>query len=64
MVAPDAAGQDRADGAEKDRPVEIGADNGEVAQVTSGLEEGETVVLYPPPDLKNGAAVERRVILE
>lgn len=53
-----------ADGRADRVPVEIGADNGEVAQVTSGLEEGEIVVLYPPPELKNGAAVERRVILE
>lgn len=41
--------------------IAVGRDNGSLAEVLDGLEEGETVVLYPPPGLSDGDAVERRV---
>ncbi|WP_375688636.1 hypothetical protein [Pseudooceanicola sp. LIPI14-2-Ac024] len=44
------------------RPVGIGHDNGREAEVLDGLSEGELVILYPPPDLEDGAAVSLRVI--
>lgn len=41
-------------------PVEIGRDNGRDAQVLSGLEPGQTVVLYPGEQLADGARVVER----
>lgn len=41
-------------------PVEVGHDNGEVAEILSGLSGGETVVLYPGETVSDGAAVEAR----
>ena len=40
------------------RPVEVGRRNGEEAQITSGLKEGETIVRHPPNTLKDGARVD------
>ncbi len=43
-----------------ERPVSVGRANGVSAQVLDGLAEGETVVLYPPPGLTDGAAIQER----
>lgn len=40
--------------------IEIGRNNGEFAEVTSGLDAGETVVLYPGERVTDGAKVRRR----
>jgi HlyD family secretion protein len=40
--------------------VEIGHNNGKLAEITDGLSEDAVVILYPGPDLSNGARVERR----
>lgn len=42
--------------------VEVGRNNGVQAQVTSGIEAGETIILYPGPGLSDGATVERRTV--
>lgn len=42
--------------------VEIGVDNGTVAEVLGGLAEGDRVVLYPPADLATGDSVAERVL--
>lgn len=39
------------------RPVRIGVRNGDVAQVVSGLEPGERVVMHPPDTLSDGGRV-------
>jgi HlyD family secretion protein len=41
-------------------PVEIGRQNGEVAQVISGIDEGVSVVLYPGEQLEDGVRVADR----
>ena len=41
-------------------PVEVGRDNGRNAQILSGIEPGETVVLYPGEQVEDGAPVRRR----
>jgi HlyD family secretion protein len=41
-------------------PVEIGRDNGRTSQVVSGLEQDQTVVLYPGEQLADGARVVER----
>lgn len=41
-------------------PVEIGQENGRDAQVISGLEEGQTVVMYPGELMADGARVVER----
>ncbi|RZW09672.1 MAG: HlyD family efflux transporter periplasmic adaptor subunit [Rhodobacteraceae bacterium] len=51
-----------ADGTAKLRAVEIGSNNGIEAQVTSGLSEGDRVVLYPSSGLTEGMSVAERVI--
>lgn len=43
-------------------PVEIGRNNGVVAQVTEGLEPGQTIILYPFAVIEDGLAVARRVV--
>lgn len=43
-------------------PVEIGQINGINAQVLSGLEVGQDVVLYPSAGLENGASVAQRFV--
>lgn len=40
--------------------VETGRDDGRMAQVVSGLQPGEAVVLYPGRELRDGAAIRRR----
>ena len=42
------------------RPVTIGLRNPRVAEVKSGLAEGDTVVLYPGEALENGTRVAPR----
>ncbi|KFE33716.1 efflux RND transporter periplasmic adaptor subunit [Thioclava atlantica] len=49
------------DGRAHEIPVEIGTDNGQVAEVTSGLSEGDQVVLYPVEGLADGARVAPRI---
>jgi len=41
-------------------PVEVGRDNGQSAQILSGIEAGETVVLYPGEQLSDGVRVRLR----
>ncbi|MBY6002786.1 HlyD family efflux transporter periplasmic adaptor subunit [Salipiger bermudensis] len=41
-------------------PVDLGPGNGSAAQVLSGLEEGDRVVLYPAADLADGARIAPR----
>jgi HlyD family secretion protein len=41
-------------------PVEVGRDNRRNAQILSGIEPGETVVLYPGEQVEDGARVRRR----
>ena len=42
------------------RLVEIGQENGRMAQVISGLEAGDSIVMYPGPQIRDGVAVKRR----
>lgn len=51
-----------ADGAADLRIVEIGPNNGFEAQVVSGLDEGNRVILYPSSGLSDGMSVAARVI--
>ncbi len=48
------------DGRAELRRIEIGRINDEFAQITGGLEEGDTVILYPPDVLQEGSLVEPR----
>lgn len=41
-------------------PVEVGRNNGRSAEIISGIEPGETVILYPGEEIEDGARVERR----
>tara|TARA_R110000868_G_scaffold4567_5_gene28651 strand:- start:2947 stop:4164 length:1218 start_codon:yes stop_codon:yes gene_type:complete len=41
-------------------PVEIGQENGRMAQILSGLEAGDRIVMYPGPQIRDGVAVKRR----
>ena len=49
-----------ADGHARIREVEVGAQNGQRAQITRGLAEGEHVVVYPSDRVADGARVEAR----
>lgn len=51
-----------ADGRARLRTVEIVGDNGQIADLVSGLEVGEAVVLYPPADLADGDAIAQREV--
>jgi HlyD family secretion protein len=42
--------------------LEIGQNNGRLAEVRSGIEAGATVILYPGPSLSEGQKVERRKV--
>jgi HlyD family secretion protein len=42
------------------KPVDIGGRNGDVAWVRGGVQPGETVVIYPPPGVADGARVALR----
>ncbi len=44
------------------RPVEIGRNNGTVAEVLGGLDEGDAVVLYPSTAVTDATAIARRVV--
>ncbi len=48
------------DGTASLRAIEIGRNNGVDAEVTGGLEEGDTVILYPSSGLSDGMAVAER----
>lgn len=50
------------EGAAQLRLIEIGPNNGIEAQVTSGLAEGDRVILYPSSGLSEGMSVAERVI--
>jgi HlyD family secretion protein len=41
-------------------PVEIGHDNGRHAQILSGIDAAETVILYPGEQIEDGVHVRRR----
>lgn len=41
-------------------PVEVGRNNGRSAEIVSGIEPGETVILYPGEEIEEGTRVERR----
>lgn len=49
-----------ADGTARLTPVEIGRNNGIFVEITDGLEQGETLVLYPPASLAEGVLVAAR----
>lgn len=49
-----------ADGQANLTPVEIGRNNGTRVQILGGVEEGDAVILYPGPELEDGAGIERR----
>ena len=42
------------------RPVEIGGRNGNEGWVKSGLQQGDSVVVYPPPAVADGQRVQVR----
>jgi HlyD family secretion protein len=48
------------DGRARLSPVAITARNGTVAWVAGGLQDGTTVIVYPPPDVADGARVRER----
>src|SRR5690606_541183 len=48
------------DGTARLTPLEVGRNNGTFAEVLSGLEGGETVVLYPGERVTDGTEVRRR----
>jgi HlyD family secretion protein len=50
------------DGVARLRDIEIGPNNGTLAQVTGGLAEGDQVVLYPSSGLDDSMKVAKRVI--
>lgn len=50
------------DGVATQRQIDISHNNGNQAQVVSGLTEGEQVVIYPSAAIQNGAAITRRII--
>jgi HlyD family secretion protein len=41
-------------------PIEVGRDNGQSVQVRSGLDVGESIVLYPSEQMRDGVRVESR----
>ena len=48
------------DGKAKLQPVELGGRNGNEAWVRSGLQAGQTVIVYPPPAVAEGQRVQAR----
>jgi len=42
------------------KPVQVGARNGSVAWIRDGLGQGEAVIVYPPPAVADGVAVQVR----
>jgi HlyD family secretion protein len=47
-------------GSAKQRPVQVGHRNGLVAEILSGLAEGEQVISHPDDTVREGAAVKPR----
>jgi HlyD family secretion protein len=47
-------------GVAKHRAVEIGRNNGLVAQITNGLKEGELVITHPDDNVRDGTKVKSR----
>ncbi len=45
-------------------PVTVGYDNGRQAQILAGLSEGQQLVLYPAPELADGARIAPNINLE
>jgi HlyD family secretion protein len=50
------------DGRARLRTVEVGHNNGELAEILGGVEDSEQIVLYPGPGLEDGASVQRRQV--
>jgi HlyD family secretion protein len=50
------------DGRAHFKPIEIGQSNGVHAEILSGLEKGEKLILYPGPGITDGTRVEQRKI--
>jgi HlyD family secretion protein len=48
------------DGKAKLQPVDLGGRNGSEAWVRTGLQAGDTVIVYPPPTVSDGKRVETR----
>ncbi|MFA5582086.1 MAG: HlyD family efflux transporter periplasmic adaptor subunit [Paracoccaceae bacterium] len=48
------------DGVARQRTVSVGANNGIEAQIIDGLSRDEAIVIYPPPELQDGARVRQR----
>jgi len=46
------------DGRARLREVALGRQNEDRAEIVDGLDEGETVILFPPPEIEDGAAVQ------
>lgn len=42
------------------REIEIGARNPRVAWITTGLSQGDTVIVYPPDTVRDGVRVKPR----
>lgn len=51
-------------GRARHRPVEVGRNNGVEAEILSGIEEGQRVVLYPGAELSDGIQVTQRKLGE
>ncbi len=45
------------DGVAAETPVEIGRDNGQVAEITAGLAEGDQVIVHPSDRIHNGTPI-------
>jgi len=43
-------------------PVQVGARNGSEAWIRQGLPAGATVIVYPPPAVKDGVKVKARMV--
>jgi HlyD family secretion protein len=44
------------------RTVQLGGRNGQQAWIRDGLREGETVLVYPPVELRDGDRVRVRIV--
>jgi HlyD family secretion protein len=47
-------------GAAQTRPVTLGQRNGVVAEILSGLQEGDTVILHPPDTVEDSTRIRMR----
>ncbi len=50
------------DGAATQRQIDISHNNGTMAQVLSGVSEGDQVVIYPSAAIQNGTAIAQRIV--